>query len=222
MLAECTLPSKSGRVLRMAVYEYLCSTCQKEFELIRPMSEAGNPAECPRCGSKAKRIISSLGSRTEDSSQVTRQPSRNASAARTPTGKAKIAKTTKRRTASKAVSVLERRSGWHGDPSEDIFKEEIDLWRSTSGTTVHITAVLDDGTAVDSELDSRQAAIPIEMSWLAEYQPSGSNLWFIHDWGIASVLGYLRDRVETEPAERRLYLEETMGTKLAEADGYHH
>jgi putative FmdB family regulatory protein len=206
----------------MAVYEYLCSTCQKEFELIRPMSEAGNPAECPRCGSKAKRIISSLGSRTEDSSQVTRQPSRNASAARTPTGKAKIAKTTKRRTASKAVSVLERRSGWHGDPSEDIFKEEIDLWRSTSGTTVHITAVLDDGTAVDSEVDSRQAAIPIEMSWLAEYQPSGSNLWFIHDWGIASVLGYLRDRVETEPAERRLYLEETMGTKLAEADGYHH
>jgi NACalpha-BTF3-like transcription factor len=76
--------------------------------------------------------------------------------------------------------------------------------------------------AVDSEVDSRQAAIPIEMSWLAEYQPSGSNLWFIHDWGIASVLGYLRDRVETEPAEKRLYLEETMGTKLAEADGYHH
>jgi hypothetical protein len=47
-------------------------------------------------------------------------------------------------------------------------------------------------------------------------------LWFIHDWGIASVLGYLRDKVETEPTERRLYLEETMGTKLAEADGYHH
>ena len=60
-------------------------------------------------------------------------------------------------------------------------------------------------TAVDSEVDSRQAAIPIEMSWLAEYQPSGSNLWFIHDWGIASVLGYLRDRWETESTERRLY-----------------
>ena len=163
-----------------------------------------------------------MGTRTEDSSHVTRKPSRNASAARTPTGKAKTAKTTKRRTDSKAVSVLERRSGWHGDPSEDIFKEELDLWRSTSGTIVQITAVLDEGTAVGSEVDFRQAATPIEMSWLAEYQPSGSNLWFIHDWGIASMLGYLRDRWETESTERRPYPTETMGTEMSEADGHQH
>jgi putative FmdB family regulatory protein len=206
----------------MAVYEYFCPTCRKEFDLMRPMSEAGKPAGCPMCSSEARRLVSSLGSRTEDSSQVTRKPSRNASAARTPTGKAKTAKTTKKRTASKAVSVLEPRSGWHGDPSEDIFKEELDLWRSTSGTAAHATAVLEGRIAVDSEVDSRQAAIPIEMSWLAEYQPSGSNLWFIHDWGIASVLGYLRDRWKTESTERRPYPAETMDTKLAEADGYHH
>jgi putative FmdB family regulatory protein len=206
----------------VALYEYLCSTCQGKFELIRPMSEADETAECPGCGSKARRIISSWGTRTEDSSQVTRKPSRNASAARTPTGKAKTAKTAKKRTASKAVAVLERGSGWHGDPSADIFKEELDLWRSTSGTTVHITAVLDEGTAVGSEVDFRQAATPIEMSWLAEYQPSGSNLWFIHDWGIASILGYLRDRWETESTERRPYPAETMGTEMAEADGHQH
>jgi putative FmdB family regulatory protein len=222
MLAECMLPPKSGRVLRMAVYEYFCSACEMEFDLMRPMSEAEKPAECPRCSAEARRLVSTFGSRTGDSMQVPREPLRNGSGTRTPTVKAKPAKTTRRSSKSRPASGLERRTGSHGDPSEDIFKEELDLWRSTSGTTVQITAVLEERMAVDSEVDSRQAAIPIEMSWLAEYQPSGSNLWFIHDWGIASVLGYLRDNVETEPAEKRLYLEETMGTKLAEADGYHH
>jgi putative FmdB family regulatory protein len=222
MLAECTLPYKSGRVSRMAVYEYFCSTCQREFELIRPMSEAGKPAECPMCNSEARRLMSSFGSRTGDSIQVPRELLRNGSGTRTPTVKAKPAKTTRRSSKSRPASGLERRTGSHGGPYEQRFREELDLWRSTSSTAAHATAVLEERIAVDSEVDSRRAAIPIEMSWLAEYQPSGSNLWFIHDWGIASVLGYLRDNVETEPTERRLYLEETMGTKLAEADGYHH
>ncbi len=222
MLAECTLPSKSGRVLRMAVYEYFCSTCEMGFDLMRPMSEAEKPAECPRCSAEARRLVSSFGSRTGDSIQVPREPLRNGSGTRTPTVKAKPAKTTRRSSKSRPASGLERRTGSHGGPYEERFREELDLWRSTSSTAAHTTAVLEERIAVDSEIDSRQAAIPIEMSWLAEYQPSGSNLWFIHDWGIASVLGYLRDRVETEPTERRLYLEETMGTKLAEADGYHH
>ena len=139
-----------------------------------------------------------------------------------PTVKAKTAKTTRRRSKSRPASDLECRTGSHGGPYEERFREELDLWCSTSSAAAHTTAVLEERIAVDSEVDFRQAAIPIEMSWLAEYQPSGSNLWFIHDWGIASVLGYLRDNVETEPAEKRLYLEETMGTKLAEVDGYHH
>jgi hypothetical protein len=186
------------------------------------MSEAEKPAKCPKCGSKAQRLVSSFESRTGDSIQVPRAPLREGSGTRTPTVKAKTAKTTRRRSKSRPASDLERRTGSHGGPYEERFREELDLWRSTSSTASHTTAVLEERIAADSEVNFRQAAIPIEMSWLAEYQPSGSNLWFIHDWGIASVLGYLRDKVETEPTERRLCLEETMGTKLAEADGYHH
>ena len=206
----------------MAVYEYFCSTCQTEFDLMRPMSEAGKPAECPGCSAEARRLVSSFGSRTGDSMQVPREPLRSGSGTRPPTVKAKTAKTTRRRSKSRPASGLERTTGSHSGPSEGRFREELDLWRSTSSTTAHTTAVLEEDIEIDSEVDLRQAAIPIEMSWLAEYQPRGSNLWFIHDWGIASVLGYLRDKVETEPTERRLHLEETMGTKLAEADGYHH
>ena len=222
MLAECTLPYRSGRVSRMAVYEYFCPTCQKEFELMRPMSEAGKPAECPRCRAEAKRIMSTLGSRMGDSMRVPGESSRNDSATRTSTGKAKPAKTTRRSSKPRPASGLERGTGSHGGPYEDRFREELDLWRSTSSTTAHATAVLEEHIAVDSEVDFRQAAIPIEMLWLTEYQPSGSNLWFIHDWGIASMLGYVRGRWETEPSERRLYPEETIGSKLGEADGHHH
>jgi len=53
----------------MAVYEYLCPKCRSQFELIRPISEAEKPAECPKCGSKAQKLISGISSRTGDSMQ---------------------------------------------------------------------------------------------------------------------------------------------------------
>ena len=38
----------------MPVYEYLCRDCQKQFEMVRPMAEAGaGNVSCPACGSTA-------------------------------------------------------------------------------------------------------------------------------------------------------------------------
>jgi putative FmdB family regulatory protein len=34
----------------MALYEYKCSGCEERFELMRSMSAADEPAECPECG----------------------------------------------------------------------------------------------------------------------------------------------------------------------------
>jgi putative FmdB family regulatory protein len=32
------------------MYEYRCTNCGSDFEKLRPMREAEDPAECPRCG----------------------------------------------------------------------------------------------------------------------------------------------------------------------------
>jgi len=43
----------------MAIYEYVCEACKKEFDLMRPMKEADEPAACQTCGSrKTKRKLS--------------------------------------------------------------------------------------------------------------------------------------------------------------------
>lgn len=34
----------------MPIYEYICQECKKEFELIRPMSQADQPIPCTGCG----------------------------------------------------------------------------------------------------------------------------------------------------------------------------
>ncbi len=67
----------------MAVYEYRCPKCRKEFELMRPMSEAGKPATCPKCGSRAVRMISGFGSKTGSYVQPTEKPFRQKAAAST-------------------------------------------------------------------------------------------------------------------------------------------
>ena len=59
----------------MAVYEYLCTKCQKRFELMRPMSEADRPARCPECGSEVQKLISGFSSETGDSMQPAGDPS---------------------------------------------------------------------------------------------------------------------------------------------------
>lgn len=49
----------------MPIYEYLCSNCKLKFELIRPMSQSGEGAPCPSCGSSAQRVLSLFSRRLE-------------------------------------------------------------------------------------------------------------------------------------------------------------
>jgi putative FmdB family regulatory protein len=46
----------------MAIYEYLCPNCKNEFELTRPMKDAGKPAKCPKCHARARKLASVFGS----------------------------------------------------------------------------------------------------------------------------------------------------------------
>ena len=50
----------------MPIYEYTCSKCQKKFELLKPMSQAGEAASCPSCGGKAERVLSRFCSHAEE------------------------------------------------------------------------------------------------------------------------------------------------------------
>ena len=34
----------------MPIYEYVCQSCQKEFEVIRPMSQKDDAIVCEKCG----------------------------------------------------------------------------------------------------------------------------------------------------------------------------
>ena len=53
----------------MALYEYKCSYCEERFELMRSMSAADEPAECPECGgAEAQRLISNFASITPGAS----------------------------------------------------------------------------------------------------------------------------------------------------------
>ncbi len=47
----------------MAIYEYRCGSCGTEFEARRPMSEASEPAPCPKCGGKGARLPSVFASK---------------------------------------------------------------------------------------------------------------------------------------------------------------
>ena len=77
----------------MAVYEYLCPKCGRQFELLRPISESEKPAKCPKCGAKAKKLISSFGSMTGGSIQAAGKPFRKRTVVRAASSKTKAAKT---------------------------------------------------------------------------------------------------------------------------------
>lgn len=56
----------------MPLYEYTCSKCTKEFELIRTLSERDDECECPHCWAKGKMdrhssLVSSAGRSSSDS-----------------------------------------------------------------------------------------------------------------------------------------------------------
>lgn len=54
----------------MAVYEFRCRKSGHDFEVLRPMSEWGKPAKCPKCGSSGERLISDFASNQESAMQV--------------------------------------------------------------------------------------------------------------------------------------------------------
>lgn len=47
----------------MPVYEYSCPKCGTEFELLRLLSKADEPALCPKCGATGERLLSVFGSK---------------------------------------------------------------------------------------------------------------------------------------------------------------
>jgi putative FmdB family regulatory protein len=59
----------------MALYEYKCAGCEDRFDLMRPMSAADDPAECPECGStESRRVISNFASITPGASAMNTNP----------------------------------------------------------------------------------------------------------------------------------------------------
>jgi putative FmdB family regulatory protein len=54
----------------MPLYEYVCLSCQTKFTLLRPMSQANEPAECPDGHGKAPRVLSVFASFSRDEGGV--------------------------------------------------------------------------------------------------------------------------------------------------------
>ena len=44
----------------MPIYEYYCSECGAEYELLRPVSKATDTAPCPACGQPGERQLSTF------------------------------------------------------------------------------------------------------------------------------------------------------------------
>jgi len=53
---------------KMPIYEYVCSDCDLKFELLRPLSRAGEAASCPRCHNSAERVFSTFACFSTDES----------------------------------------------------------------------------------------------------------------------------------------------------------
>ncbi len=60
----------------MPIYEYFCSKCKIEFELMRPFSEFDKSAKCHKCNAEAQKLVSSFGSKTGSSIQASSKPFR--------------------------------------------------------------------------------------------------------------------------------------------------
>ena len=46
----------------MPLYEYRCYDCGHQFEMLRPMREANEPAVCRSCNNGAQRVLSVFAS----------------------------------------------------------------------------------------------------------------------------------------------------------------
>ena len=50
--------------MSMPIYEYYCSKCDHEFELIRPVSRSNEAAPCSQCEEPAQRQLSNFAFRS--------------------------------------------------------------------------------------------------------------------------------------------------------------
>lgn len=80
----------------MPIYEYLCTKCRTEFELRRSFSEVDKPARCPKCNSKAQKLVSGFASKTGSSIQPPGKPFRKAVAEKASRSQPRAVKATKR------------------------------------------------------------------------------------------------------------------------------
>ena len=48
----------------MPIYEYYCSKCDRDFEVIRPVSQSDSQADCSECGEPAQRQLSNFAFRS--------------------------------------------------------------------------------------------------------------------------------------------------------------
>ncbi|MFC1918680.1 FmdB family zinc ribbon protein [Chloroflexota bacterium] len=55
----------------MPIYEYVCPDCEFKFELLRPLTKAGEAASCPRCHKSAERKLSTFACVSKDASGFT-------------------------------------------------------------------------------------------------------------------------------------------------------
>jgi len=44
----------------MPIYEYVCADCDSKFEQMRPLSQSGQQADCPKCHKPARRKMSTF------------------------------------------------------------------------------------------------------------------------------------------------------------------
>ena len=58
----------------MPVYEYRCPKCGNEFEVMRPISKADEPALCPKCGSSGEKLMSPFASKAGFYVRAPRKP----------------------------------------------------------------------------------------------------------------------------------------------------
>jgi len=47
----------------MPIYEYVCRTCARRFDRLRPVSERLDPPPCPACGTAATSLVMSATAR---------------------------------------------------------------------------------------------------------------------------------------------------------------
>ena len=50
----------------MPIYEYACPSCEVKFELLRPLSQATEAADCPTCQQVSQRVMSTFACFTVD------------------------------------------------------------------------------------------------------------------------------------------------------------